>query len=80
MPITVTANLSQINADNVGDLRVDWTFSTGVLRGHEGAPLVMGNMMYVHTAFPNKVFALDMDSDGVIVGNTSPSRTRTRSR
>src|SRR5947209_6069305 len=50
--------LKQITADNVGKLQVAWTFSTGVLRGHEGNPLVVGDMMYLHTAFPNTVFAL----------------------
>ena len=50
------SKLDQINKDNVGDLQVAWTFSTGVLRGHEGSPLVIGDMMYVHTPFPNKVF------------------------
>ncbi|MGH7927282.1 MAG: PQQ-dependent dehydrogenase, methanol/ethanol family, partial [Candidatus Binatia bacterium] len=33
------SELDQINAKNVGDLQVAWTFSTGVLRGHEGGPL-----------------------------------------
>ena len=28
--------LKQINKSNVKDLKVAWTFSTGVLRGHEG--------------------------------------------
>src|SRR3984893_6770269 len=37
--------LKQINKDNVKDLRVAWTFSTGVLRGHEGGPLVIGDML-----------------------------------
>ena len=36
------STLSQINAGNVGKLQVAWTFSTGVLRGHEGNPLVIG--------------------------------------
>ena len=36
--------LKQITADNVGKLQVAWTFSTGVLRGHEGNPLVIGDM------------------------------------
>jgi len=40
------SELDQINKDNVGDLQVAWTFSTGVLRGHEGAPLVIGDIMY----------------------------------
>ena len=41
-----------------------WSFSTGVLRGHEGAPLVVGDTMYVHTPFPNIVFALDLNKEG----------------
>ncbi|MES9928229.1 MAG: PQQ-dependent dehydrogenase, methanol/ethanol family, partial [Candidatus Thiodiazotropha sp. 6PDIVS] len=47
------SELNQINAKNVKDLKVEWTFSTGVLRGHEGGPLVMGDVMYIHTPFPN---------------------------
>ena len=54
------STLKQITADNVGKLQVAWTFSTGVLRGHEGGPLVVGDMMYVHTPFPNMVYALDL--------------------
>ena len=54
--------LDQINKDNVKDLQVAWTFSTGVLRGHEGSPLVIGDMMYVHTPFPNTIYALDLDA------------------
>jgi PQQ-dependent dehydrogenase (methanol/ethanol family) len=38
--------------------------STGTLRGHEGNPLVVGNVMYVHTSFPNKVYALDLTKEG----------------
>ena len=57
------STLNQINAENVGKLQVAWTFSTGVLRGHEGGPLVIGDMMYVHTPFPNIVFALDLNND-----------------
>ncbi len=52
--------LSQINTQNVKRLKVVWTFSTGTLRGHEGSPLVVGNTMYVHTAWPNHVYALDL--------------------
>ena len=58
------SKLKQITAKNVGKLQVAWTFSTGVLRGHEGAPLVIGDTMYVHTAFPNNVYALDLNNDG----------------
>ncbi|HEX5181155.1 MAG TPA: methanol/ethanol family PQQ-dependent dehydrogenase [Gemmatimonadaceae bacterium] len=56
--------LKQITTANVKDLQVAWTFSTGVLRGHEGNPLVIGHVMYVHSAFPNKVFALDLAKAG----------------
>ena len=64
--------LDQINASNVGNLKVAWTFSTGVLRGHEGGPLVIGDVMYVHTPFPNKVFALDLNNDGKIIWKYEP--------
>jgi PQQ-dependent dehydrogenase (methanol/ethanol family) len=58
----------------VGDLQVAWSFSTGVLRGHEGNPLKIGNMMYVHTPFPNKVIALDLDQEGKIVWQYEPKQ------
>ncbi len=58
--------LDQINAGNVANLRPEWTFSTGVLRGHEGGPLVIGETMFVHTPFPNKVFAINLNDQTVI--------------
>jgi len=54
------SELSQINAGNVGKLQVAWTLSTGVLRGHEGSPLVVGDTMYIHTPFPNNVYAVNL--------------------
>ncbi len=66
------SELDQINKGNVGDLQVAWTFSTGVLRGHEGGPLVVGDVMYVHTPFPNKVFALDLNDNGRIIWKYEP--------
>src|SRR5215475_9596809 len=68
------SSLKQITAANVGKLQVAWTFSTGVLRGHEGAPLVVGDVMYVHTPFPNNVFALDLNSDGKILWKYEPKQ------
>jgi PQQ-dependent dehydrogenase (methanol/ethanol family) len=59
------SNLTQINAKNVGKMQVAWMFSTGVLRGHEGSPLVMNGTMYLHTPFPNKVFAIDLDTQKI---------------
>ncbi|MES9991333.1 MAG: lanthanide-dependent methanol dehydrogenase XoxF5 [Candidatus Thiodiazotropha sp.] len=66
------SKLDQINAKNVKDLKVAWTFSTGVLRGHEGGPLVIGDTMYIHSPFPNKVFALDLNDDGRIIWKYEP--------
>lgn len=54
------SELNQINKSNVGKLKVAWMMSTGVLRGHEGSPLVIGDSMYIHTPFPNKVMAVDV--------------------
>src|SRR5437667_11730923 len=59
------STLNQITKDNVKNLRPAWTFSTGTLRGHEGAPLVVGSTMYVHTSFPNNVFALELNGPDV---------------
>ena len=56
--------LTQITAANVKNLRAAWSFSTGTLRGHEGNPLVINNVMYIHTSFPNKVYALDITKPG----------------
>ena len=58
------SGLSEINTENIKNLKVAWSFSTGVLRGHEGEPLVVGNTMYVHTPFPNIVYALDLSKEG----------------
>ncbi len=68
------SSLDQITKDNVGKLQVAWTFSTGVLRGHEGNPLVVGDVMYVHTPFPNKVMALDLNNDGAILWTYEPKQ------
>jgi lanthanide-dependent methanol dehydrogenase len=68
------SQLKQITSDNVAKLQVAWTFSTGVLRGHEGGPLVIGNIMYVHGPFPNPVFALDLNSEGKILWKYEPKQ------
>lgn len=60
------SRLSQVNKGNVDKLRVAWTFSTGVLRGHEGSPLVVDGIMYLHSPFPNKVFAVELDTQKIL--------------
>jgi len=66
--------LSQITPANVGKLQAAWTFSTGVLRGHEGQPLVIGDVMYLHAPFPNTVFALDLNNEGRILWKYEPKQ------
>ncbi|RRH97703.1 PQQ-dependent dehydrogenase, methanol/ethanol family [Mesorhizobium tamadayense] len=68
------SKLKQINKENVKNLQVKWTFSTGVLRGHEGGPLIIGDVMYVHAPFPNTVYALDLNNDGKILWKYEPKQ------
>jgi len=68
------STLKQITTENVSKLAPAWSFSTGVLRGHEGAPLVLGDVMYIHTPFPNIVYALDLNHDGKILWKYEPKQ------
>ena len=56
--------LTQINAGNVAQLKIAWTFSDGAQYGHEGAPLVADNTMYLVTPYPNIAYALDLTKPG----------------
>ena len=60
------SGLNEINASNAGNLKVAWTFSTGVDRGQEAAPIVVGDTMYVVTPFPNLLYALDLKNHGAM--------------
>ena len=71
------SELKQITKANVKNLQPVWTFSTGVLRGHEGGPLVMGDVMYVHTPFPNIVYALDLNEPGKVIWKYEPKQDPT---
>ncbi len=68
------STLNQINTKTAAKLHPVWTFSTGVLRGHEGGPLVIGDMMYLSTPFPNTVFALDLNHEGRIAWKYQPNQ------
>jgi alcohol dehydrogenase (cytochrome c) len=68
------SKLDQITDKNVGKLVPAWSFSTGVLRGHEGSPLVVGDIMYLHTPFPNNVYALDLNNEGKILWKYEPKQ------
>src|SRR5688572_5176659 len=58
------SELAEINTENVKSLQVAFTFSTGVNRGQEAAPLVVGGTMYVVTPYPNILYALDLTQPG----------------
>ena len=58
------SGLNEINAANVANLRSAWTFSTGIDKGQEAAPIVVGDTMYLVTPFPNYLYALDLNNNG----------------
>jgi PQQ-dependent dehydrogenase (methanol/ethanol family) len=58
------STLDQINASNVANLKLAFTFSTGLTHGHEAAPLVVNNTMYIVTPWPNNLYALDLTKPG----------------
>lgn len=64
--------LDQINSENVDQLKVEWTFSTGVLHGHEGGPLVIDGVMYLVTPFPNILYAIDLSEPGKLKWQFEP--------
>src|SRR5881409_3456703 len=58
------SDLTEITGANAGRLRPVWSFSTGVLGGHEGQPLVVDHTMYVVTPYPNVLYAFDLTREG----------------
>lgn len=52
--------LRALTPANVGRLEPAWTLPTGADRGHEGAPLVVGDTLYLVTPWPNRVTAVDL--------------------
>jgi len=70
------SKLNQINVRNAAKLQVAWTQSTGTLRGQEGQPLVIGNMMYFESSYPNFVYALDLDNVGRIAWKFAPEQDK----
>jgi PQQ-dependent dehydrogenase (methanol/ethanol family) len=58
------STLNEITTQNANGLKVAFTFSTGLTHGHEAAPLVVNNTMYIVTPWPNKLYALDLTKPG----------------
>lgn len=67
--------LNQINRSNVSRLKVAWTFADGTLYGHEGAPLVVGDTMYIVSPYPNVAYALDLSKPGAPLKWTYDAKT-----
>jgi PQQ-dependent dehydrogenase (methanol/ethanol family) len=59
------SDLSDVRAENVHSLQLAWSFDTGVTKGHEAAPLVVGGTLYVVTPYPNVLWALDAATGAV---------------
>jgi glucose dehydrogenase len=59
-------SLTDINSETARNLKLAWTFSTGLTRGQEAIPLVLSNTMYIVTPWPNILYALDLTKPSVI--------------
>ena len=70
------SSLKQIDKTNAGKMRMAWSMSTGTLRGQEGQPLVVGNMLYFESSYPNYVYAVNLDDVGKIVWKFSPEQDK----
>ena len=68
------SDMYDINVNNVKNLKVAWSFSTGVLNGHEGGPLVVDGIMYVHTPYPNNIYAIDLKQPDKILWQYKPKQ------
>jgi PQQ-dependent dehydrogenase (methanol/ethanol family) len=71
--LTRYSDLAEINTSTARNLKLAWTFSTGALRGHEGAPIVVNNTMYLVTPFPNIAYALDLTKPGSVKWQYRPN-------
>jgi len=70
------SSLKQIDKSNAAKMRMDWSMSTGTLRGQEGQPLVVGNIMYFESSYPNYVYAVNLDNIGKIIWKFAPEQDK----
>jgi PQQ-dependent dehydrogenase (methanol/ethanol family) len=69
---TRSSPLTQITKDNAAQLKVAWTFETGLGKGAEAAPLIIGDTLYLVTPFPNVLYALDLANSGAVKWKYEP--------
>ncbi len=67
------STLAEINTSNVTKLTEDFSYATGVIGPHEGGPLVVNNVMYIVTPWPNKLIALDLTNHGALLWQYEPA-------
>jgi glucose dehydrogenase len=58
------SSLKEITPQNVAQLTPLLSFSLAVNKGQEAAPIIADNTMFVVTAYPNYVYALDLTKPG----------------
>lgn len=58
------SSLAEITPQNVKTLVPTVTFSLGVNKGQEAAPIIADNTLFVVTSYPNYVYALDLTKEG----------------
>ncbi|HEY1190579.1 MAG TPA: hypothetical protein VGE74_23300, partial [Gemmata sp.] len=61
------SELDQVSTENARNLTLAWKFDTGVHRGQEAAPIVVGDTMFVVTPWPNVLYAFDLTKPGPAV-------------
>ncbi len=69
---TAYSVLNEINASNVGTLVEEFKVPTHTYENHEGSPLVVGNVMYAETPWPNKLIAIDLANGHKILWTYNP--------
>jgi PQQ-dependent dehydrogenase (methanol/ethanol family) len=62
--LTRFSSLAQITTANAAQLKLALHFPTGLDRGHEAAPVIAENTMFVVGPFPNLVWAFDLAQPG----------------
>jgi hypothetical protein len=71
--------LDEIKPANIAKLQLAFSLSTGIEKGHEAAPIVVGDTMYIALPYPNYLLALDLTRPGANVNGSSirrPMRAR----
>ncbi len=58
------SSLAEIGTANVARLELAFSFPTGLSRGHEAAPIVAEDTMFIVGPYPNPLFALDLTKPG----------------